>query len=116
MGSKRLYLSTVGTGPVTGLQVNGKAWHTFDRSSVFLAYSELPEDGHIVISLGGSHARHAQAVPTADRESSFALEPGTENSQPEFAALDARAEKVRAFQARLTSAGLGASYEPPTPG
>ncbi len=53
-GTKRLYLASVGTGPITSVTVNGKSWRSFDRRSVVLAYAALPERAAIEIAMGGA--------------------------------------------------------------
>lgn len=51
-GGKRLWLATVGQGPVTSVWVNGKRWTRHDRIRVRLPYSDLPEEARIVVVLG----------------------------------------------------------------
>jgi len=53
-GRKRLYLATVGSGPVTGVTVNSKPWRSFDAKSVLLPYDKTPDDAIIQIALGGA--------------------------------------------------------------
>ena len=55
-GAKRLYLATVGSGPVTAVSVNGKPWTKFGPKSVSLPYGETPDEAVIVIALGGAKA------------------------------------------------------------
>jgi hypothetical protein len=55
-GTKKLYLSTLGSGPVTGVRVNGKAWQEFDGASVRLPYDRTPEEARVLILLGGAKA------------------------------------------------------------
>jgi len=54
LGTKRLYLATIGSGPVTAVSVNGRPWTRFDAKSVFLPYNETPDEAIIQISLGGA--------------------------------------------------------------
>jgi len=110
-GSKELYLSTVGSGPITSVRVNGQSWRTFDSSSVLLAYPATPDVAHIVIALGGSPGPLARPAKTAPGESPVTMGQGMGESSPAFATLDASAAKVRDFQARLVAAGFGESYE-----
>lgn len=73
-GTKRLYLSTEGTGPLTAVWINGKPWKSFDSTSVFLPYEQIPVEAHVTLCLGGaaprSHCRPpsepAPAVPTPE--------------------------------------------------
>jgi hypothetical protein len=110
-GNKRLYLSTVGSGPITSVRVNGKLWRRFDSGSVFLSYAETPDVAHIVVALGGSHGKPRRPADIARREGTLASGADAGESAPAFATLDARAAKVQAFHARLVAAGLGESYE-----
>ena len=103
-GSKKLYLSTLGHGPITSVKVNGQRWHSFDRDSVFLAYKDTPDVAHIVIELEGRSAPGLLNIINVD--DAPPLE--TEDFSP---GLAARVAKVRAFHARLLTAGLGESYE-----
>ena len=53
-GAKRLFLATAGTGPVTAVEVNGKAWKSFDAGRVVLRYDQVPERAVVRIGLGGA--------------------------------------------------------------
>lgn len=53
-GQKRLYLATVGAGPVTAVTINGQPWKSFDAKSVFLSNEETPGEAVIQIALGGA--------------------------------------------------------------
>ena len=65
-GTKRLYLATVGTGPVTAVTLNGRPWRRFDAKSVRLPYAKVPANAAIEIALGGAKLRAFQA-PLPDR-------------------------------------------------
>jgi len=54
LGDRRLYLSTRGRGPITGVTVNGEAWSRFDATTVSLPAEALPAQARIVIGLGGA--------------------------------------------------------------
>ncbi len=56
LGSKRLYLATVGTGSVTAVTINGQPWKQFDEQSIQLPYETVPDEAHIVIALGSTEA------------------------------------------------------------
>jgi len=66
-GSKRLYLATFGSGPVSRVEINGREWKRFTPSSVELPYADLPEDARILIALGNGKIRDV-AFPVAPRE------------------------------------------------
>ena len=105
-GEKKLYLSTVGAGPITGVTVNGKPWKSFDPKSVFLAYDAMPTEARIAIMFGGAKA--AKPAPAA---SAAALPPEPGDVPDDIAALDARAEHLRKLHERLVAEGLGDGYE-----
>jgi len=52
-GTKRLYISTAGSGEITSVEVNGTSWKTFDKTSVFLSYDETPDVASVTICMGG---------------------------------------------------------------
>ena len=108
-GNKQLYLSTVGSGPITSVRVNGKLWRKFDGNSVSLPYAATPNVAQIVIALGGSDGKLRR--PAARQEIVLAPGQGSGVLSAAFVTLDARAEKVLAFQGRLEAAGFGGSYE-----
>jgi hypothetical protein len=111
-GTKRILLSTVGTGPITGVRVNGRKWKQFDRATVFLPFSKTPDMARVQIVLGdakpvgGRASARAQIAPvTQDDQGSRGRSPS------QLAALEKRAARLREFERRLTTAGLGTSYE-----
>lgn len=54
IGDKRIFVSTMGTGPVTAVRVNGRRWRDFDAHSVRLPYDALPAEARVRIALGGA--------------------------------------------------------------
>jgi hypothetical protein len=119
-GTKQLYLSTVGSGALTGVWLNGKRWHKFDRSAVYLPYKHLPARAAIELGFGGADpeqialpppepTRKALADPEPVRELTSAS--GTALPAPELAPLLAQANVVRRFYRRLVKNGFGQSYE-----
>ena len=52
-GRKRLLLATTGSGPLTAVTINGRAWTGFDAKSVTLPYEQTPDTAVIEIVLGG---------------------------------------------------------------
>jgi hypothetical protein len=104
-GNKRLYLATRGSGPVTGVVVNGKRWKSFTAESVFFAPDALPDEARIQILLG-----HAKAAKSQRKEENRA--PATVHADDaRLAALDARAARAAEFLRRLVVAGQGAGYQ-----
>jgi hypothetical protein len=114
-GNKRLYLATVGTGPITAVVLNGRPWQSFDEKSVFMPYDQTPEQAVIQIVLG-----EATTVPFEPKGPDTTLPsiPPTDQWAPQegelpmdVAALRKRVARLAEFHQRLVRAGLGASYE-----
>ncbi len=105
-GEKRLYLSTIGSGPVTGVHVNDEAWTAFDAESITLPYTETHDEAHATVLLGGAEYRE---LPTRAR----GPEPETEGEGvlPAMALLERRVAQVQALLDALTAEGLADSYE-----
>lgn len=107
-GRKRLFLSTVGSGNITAVEVNSKRWKLFDAKSVFLPYDKTPDTAHICIALGGAKPRKFTTAKLKGTKPSSLPKvevPG------ELAGLSERIDRLREFHARLVKAGLGESYE-----
>jgi hypothetical protein len=105
-GPRRVYLSVYGSGPVTGVLVNGRPWRGFDAKSVTLAPDAVPDEGRVQILLGGAKpASHPRKVPAIQRAS------GAAAANPALAALQMRADQAAAFREELVRRGLGGSYE-----
>ncbi len=102
-GKKLVYCSTVGSGPVTGVLVNGRRMRRFDAKSVFLAYAATPDLAEVVILLGGAKqpVKHNWPPPAVEEQG---------GADPRLKDLDVRAARLRDFQGRLERAGLGQSY------
>ncbi len=112
LGDKKLYLATVGQGQITSVTVNGAPWRSFDGQSIFLPYDQVPEVARIVIALGSGTLPKLEPLETNHSAQERPAEAVTgEISSPTMAALDVRADKLRAFHNRLVAAGLGAGYE-----
>ncbi len=113
-GNKRVLLSTIGTGPIAAVKVNGRKWKQFDRSTVFLPYGKTPELAKVQIVLGdGKPGGRASSRPQASPDLSG--NQGSRGRSPsqttDLAALEQRAAKMRGFAQRLAAKGLGTSYE-----
>jgi hypothetical protein len=106
-GRKRLYLSTVGKGPVTGVTVNGKPWNSFDAQSVFLLDEQTPDTADICIALGGAKP-HSFPLPQVDnaRSSTASI-----SLPPELETLNRQAQRLAEFRGGLERAGFKDSYE-----
>jgi hypothetical protein len=108
-GQKKLFLTTLGRGPVTGVRINGRKWKQFDSASLFLPYDKTPGVAHIQILLGNAKARTGMTAQKA----APALPPAVQQERPgtELAALDQRVGPLREFHRRLAKAGLGETPE-----
>jgi hypothetical protein len=118
-GRKRLYLSTVGSGPIRAVTVNGRRWRSFDRQSIFLPYDEAPNTARIRIVLGGASdheydQEYAARNPKSKTQNPKSQSGGSHSPSPAFAnlaPLDERVRKLRDFHERLVASGFGDSYE-----
>lgn len=65
-GAKRLYVASYGSGPVTGVTVNGREWTKFSAGSVTLPYAETPETAVVQIALGGAAPGRFEPRPPSE--------------------------------------------------
>ncbi len=107
-GSKKVFLSVKGSGPVTGVTVNGKKWKSFDADRVFLQFEKTPKNARVKILLGG-----AKAVRPDELEIPRATEPVTflVISKSFDPAQNRRLARVLAFQGKLFKERLEETYE-----
>ncbi len=108
LGGKRLFLSAVGSGNITAVEVNGKRWKNFDAKSVFLPYDKTPDTAHICIALGS--AKPSKFAPAKLKGITPSSLPMVEVPKG-LAGLGERIARLREFHAQLVKAGLGESYE-----
>lgn len=106
-GSKQLYLATVGTGPITGVLVNGNRWKWYDEKTVFLPYHVTPEIARVQILLGGAKPLK---FPAQKHASPSLIPPAPAQVPEDLASLEEHATRVRKFLARLTAKGLDRTY------
>jgi hypothetical protein len=118
-GAKQLFLSTAGSGPVSGVLVNGRPWAKFDGQTISLPYDEVPAEARIQIALGGA-AFEPIGTPPIEKSRLVrsaidwnALVKGLAPSTPpdEIARLAGRAARIERFGDKLAAAGLSQSYE-----
>ncbi|HOV73656.1 MAG TPA: hypothetical protein PK967_06765 [Candidatus Hydrogenedentes bacterium] len=112
-GAKRLYLSTIGQGPVTGVWVNGKSFEDFDRARIFLPYEEIPGKACVLVAMGGATPdkppipqEHRNPPAPADSETFWDLSDFSKDI-----ASDVPYARIGAFYNHLAEAGLGETYE-----
>ncbi len=114
-GDKRLWIAVLGTGPISGVTVNGLAWEDFTETSVRLPYDTLPEAARVRILRGA----RGEDERTGDSG------PGVEASGPPSeavlawlaivageggAALPGLVKQVAAFADAARAVGLGDGY------
>jgi hypothetical protein len=111
-GNKRILLSTVGTGPISAVRLNGREWKQFDRAMIFLPYKATPDEAQVQIVFGDAEVAGGGKSARAQATSAAPDAQGSRGHSPsQLAALEERAGRLREFERRLVAAGLGASYE-----
>src|ERR1017187_18248 len=106
-GQKKVFLTTIGRGPIADVKVNGRKWKSFDAASVFLPYDKLPAVANLQILLGNAKTRTGMPAPKAAPDLPTALE--QEGQGTELTVLVQRLRPLRHFHQRLVEAGLGES-------
>ncbi len=127
-GAKRLFLSTTGSGPVTGVEINGQAWADFDDTTIRLAYDKMPDRARIRIALGSAELK----TEKTERKSSDGVNPPATSNKTKQAPIDWQAlaaglapatkpeeaarvaalgARIAGFYGELDSAGITAGYE-----
>ncbi len=107
-GTKRLFLSVVGRGPITHVRVNGRRWKRHDAKSLHLPYEKTPRVAHVELFLDGKKTTTSRA---SESGSVGAELPPAAKLPPSLAELEPRVAKLREFHTRLVAARLGDSYE-----
>ena len=110
-GSKKLYLSTVGAGPVTAVKLNGRDWKFFDNASINLPYEQTPVIAHIQIAMGGAYPAAVEPMATAESTASLPTADDEFWKGTMLARLRALVEKLGKFHSELIHASLGETYE-----
>lgn len=108
-GSKRLLLSTYGSGPLTSVRINGRKWKNFDSTSVFLPFEKTPMLARVELGLG-----HVKIPVSQGKLSDSATSPVTQprpSAEPASDLEDLRAKALRQFCQRLAATGLDQTYE-----
>jgi len=110
-GSKRLYLSTVGSGPVTGVRINGHVWPKFDGEKVALPYAGVSEIAQIQIALGGAAFEPPGARVAGETVESPPAPTKIESGRAELTGLNERVARMGRFLSKLAAAGQTGGYE-----
>jgi len=107
-GGKQLFLSTVGTGPISQVFVNGKPWRQHTAQTVSLPYDLTPPVAQVRIVLG--EAERPKRAPRPTEAAAVAL-PQIPPLPADLGPLQRFAERLPEFHRRMVAAGLGATYE-----
>ncbi len=100
-GSKRLWLSTYGTGAISSVKVNGRNWKQHDSQTVVLPFDKTPDEARVEIALGGAKIKgDTQPKGTAATEIQNASKSEGDKSE----------QALREFSRRLAAEGLGQTY------
>jgi hypothetical protein len=107
-GQKKVFLSVVGHGVVTGVRMNGRKWKSFDGTNVFLPYAKTPKTARVEIFLGGAKPS-SRKLPRVSRD--------LESKQTKTEAISSSApfakdvKRIAEFYRRLAAARLSKTYE-----
>ncbi len=97
-GTNRLFIAISGTGAISKVRVNGKAWKQFDSTSVFLPYGKLPRDTNVEIVCGKASFRGLKP-----NHKSLEISPVPAGNDPIW-------KRVQAFHRAMTAKRLGETY------
>jgi hypothetical protein len=107
-GGKQLFLSTVGTGPISEVLVNGKPWRHHTGQTVSLPYDRTPPVAQVQIVLGEAQRPKRAAPPS---EAPVVALPQIPALPAELGPLQRYAQRLPEFHRQMAAAGLGATYE-----
>lgn len=123
-GTKKLFLSTFGAGPISLVRLNGVPWKSRDAGSITLPYADVPDEAAVEIYLGSAKPARTRSRLAPERST---IDKPVEATGPERAGNTAGAAAVgpgpvlteeiktldtrlAAFHKELTAAGLGETY------
>lgn len=108
-GARRLYLSTIGSGKITSVTINGQAWTQFDATTITLPYDHTDDVAHICIGLGGADPNRLPAVRSTDAS----VLPRIDRTQlvGDLTALASMERTMRAFAEAMQAKGMSSCYE-----
>lgn len=107
IGTKQLFLTSIGSGPIVKVEINGKAWNHFDDRTITLPYHDLPREAMIEICLGEAK----ESVPAASRKVKSDEIPPMKDVPQAMADAIKQAEPFIELGKRLHENQLGDSYE-----
>ena len=106
-GTKQVFVSVAGAGPITLVEINGKRWNRHDADSVFLPYEKIPPTARLRITLGKTKF-HASRE-TGEKKTA----PGDWLAAPAASVglLQVNAARLSRFCRGLSEVGLANTYE-----
>ena len=102
-GSKRIFITTYGAGPVTGVLINGEPHADFTPTDVTLPFDQLADVTNVLILLGDPSPQMNDALPAVDERRGDFLD-----GVPE---LRDKSRRIAAFRDRLTLNDFAGTYE-----
>jgi hypothetical protein len=99
-GTKKIYLSTAGSGHIARVTINGNVWTAFTPTEITLPYDPLPAEAKVAITLG---------YPDTPATEMNLLKAEEESPLPKE--VDARALGLRQFRQALKKLEIDAAYE-----
>lgn len=107
-GTKRVFLTAAGSGPVTAVRVNGENWSAFDAEKIALPYESLPETTFVFVALGNADIGELKswdtAVPALPARDDVCWLAGSD-------VPGLNTGRLCHFHGNMESAGLGQGYE-----
>jgi hypothetical protein len=103
-GTKKVFIETIGTGPIAGVSINGEPWAHFTPEQITLPADSTPEVARITIRLA-SALEAEPSPPDAPATDATAMNQVTDP------ALKQRGQHLLQFIEAMKKAGLGESYE-----
>jgi hypothetical protein len=103
-GPKRIYFETIGSGAITSVTINSKAWDQHDEKSIRLPFDQTPDEARIVIALGNAKPERSTAIAFEEVTPS---NDATRTSQP----IAAQVSRLTQFIAAMKQARLNDRFE-----
>jgi hypothetical protein len=107
-GAKKIHLTVVGAGAITGVRINGQRSKSFDATSVTLVFDQLPDTARVEILRGKAKGFSRKA---ARYETAVGGDTRAPWLDAQSLALGRLLVRVDDFRRRLEAARLGDGYE-----
>jgi hypothetical protein len=109
-GSKQVFLSSIGSGELKEVRVNGKRWR-HKNDSVLLAYGKTPEIARVQFILGSGEIPAPARSPKGSKPAGVQVAIPKQTSTADVANLQQKAERLRNFLDKAHLAKLSETYE-----